>query len=59
MVLARKTEEEGRFEDTAYLKQMAAKQVACALHMAEVLGYVNDVGMKIIWMLRRSLWRSG
>ncbi|RKY57950.1 MAG: hypothetical protein DRP95_06455 [Candidatus Latescibacterota bacterium] len=47
LVLARKAEEEGHFESTAYLKQMAAEQVECAFLMAKMLGYVDDVDVRV------------
>ena len=47
LVLARKTEEEEQFEGTAYLKQMAAEQVAHAFRMAKMLGYVDDVSVRL------------
>ena len=46
LVLARQIEEE-QFEGTAYLKQMAAEQVAYAFRMAEMLGYVDDVDVRL------------
>jgi hypothetical protein len=47
LILARSTEEDGKFESTAYLRQMAAEQMSHAFRVAQVLGYVDDVGAKL------------
>lgn len=47
LVLARKIEEEEQFEGTAYLKQMAAEQVVHAFRIAKILGYVDDLNVRL------------